>query len=78
MTNAKIYVSNMPADCDERKLTEIFSRYGDILAITHKGTYAFIEYAEANMATDAIMEMKAQNTQMRVQLAFSKGSNSSY
>ena len=62
MTNGKIYVSNMPSDCDERKLTEIFGRYGEIICITHKGSYAFIEYTEPNMATDAIMEMQAQGT----------------
>ena len=62
MTNGKIYVSNMPSDCDERRLTEIFSRYGEILAITHKGTYAFVEFTEANMATDAIMELQNQGS----------------
>ena len=66
MTNAKIYVSNMPTDCDERKLTEIFSRYGEICSVTHKGSYAFVEYSEPAMATDAIAEMKAGGTQMRV------------
>ena len=62
MTNAKIYVSNMASNCDERQLTEMFGRYGDITAITHKGTYAFIEYAEPGMAEDAINEMRSQGT----------------
>lgn len=71
-SNAKIYVSNMPNNCDERQLTEMFARYGDIVAITHKGSYAFIEFAEPGMADDAISEMRNSGTTMRVQLAFSK------
>lgn len=66
ITNSKIYVANMPADHNERKLTEVFGRYGDILSITHKGSYAFIEYAEPGMADDAISEMRASNSQLRV------------
>ena len=65
----------MPSNCDERQLTEMFGRYGDIIAITHKGSYAFIEYAEPGMADDAISEMRSSGTTMRVQLAFSKNSN---
>lgn len=76
MTNAKIYVSNMPGNCDERQLTEMFGRYGDIIAITHKGSYAFIEYAEPGMADDAISEMRSSGNPMRVQLAFSKAPGS--
>ena len=63
----------MDSDCDERKLTELFGRFGDILSITHRGSYAFIEFAEPGMADDAISEMRASNTQLRVQLAFKKG-----
>lgn len=59
MTNSKVYVSNLPGDCDERQLSEMFSRYGDILFITHKGTYAFVEYTEPSMANDAISEMRS-------------------
>ena len=66
VTNAKIYVSNMPSNCDERQLTEIFGRYGDIVAITHKGTFAFVEFSDPRMADDAIAEIKQQGTQLRV------------
>lgn len=62
----------MPQDCDERKLTDIFGRYGDIVSITHKGSYAFIEFTEPGMADDAISDMRGKGTPMRIQLAFSK------
>ena len=44
----------------------MFGRYGEIIQITHKGSYAFIEFTEPGMADDAIAEMRSQGTQMRV------------
>ena len=76
-TNAKIYVANMPQDFNEQKLTEIFGRYGDICAVNHKGSYAFIEYAESHMADDAISETRASGSSLKVQLAFSKNNSGS-
>ena len=73
-TNAKIYVTNMPPGTDENKLTQIFGPFGEIIAITHKGTYAFVEFTEPNAATDTIAEMKASGSPIKVQLAFTRGS----
>ena len=66
ITNAKIYVANMPMNCDERQLTEIFSKYGSIVQITHKGCYAFVEFSEPHMADDAIADMKSRGSTLRV------------
>ena len=63
----------MPSDCNERRLTEIFGRFGEIIAITHKGTFAFVEFVEPSMADDAVNEMTNSGSSMRVQLAFAKG-----
>ena len=71
--NSKVYVSNMKPSTDERALSEMFMRFGDITQITHKGSYAFVEFADAQCALEAIKEM-SQSSEMRVQMAFSKKS----
>ena len=42
------------------------------MSVTHKGNFAFVEMANAEMADDAIREVR-QNTQMKVSLAYQSG-----
>ena len=43
----------------EKDLAELFTKFGDITNIIHKGVYAFIEYVSAKCAEDAVKEMES-------------------
>ena len=64
-SNPRLYVSNMPPNTDEKKLSEIFGKYGKIVDLVHKGNFAFVEFEKAEMADEAIMEL-TRTTQLRV------------
>lgn len=49
-------MTNLKPNMDEKDLAGHFTKYGDIVAIIHKGQYAFIEFAEASCAEDAVRE----------------------
>jgi RNA recognition motif-containing protein len=72
--NTKIYITNMKGTTDERELSEIFMRFGEIVSIVHKGSYAFIEYAETGCAEEAIKEMSQSKSELKVQMAYTKSS----
>ena len=55
----------MPSGTDEKKLSDMFNKFGEIISVTHKGNYAFIEFTKAEMADEAIREIRA-STSMRV------------
>lgn len=55
----------MPPNTDEKKLSEIFGKYGKIVDLVHKGNFAFVEFEKAEMADEAIMEL-TRTTQLRV------------
>ena len=63
----------MKSTTDERELSEIFMRYGEIVNIVHKGSYAFIEFSEPGCAEEAIKDMTASRSDFKVQMAYSKG-----
>ena len=56
-SNPRLYVSNMQPNTDERKLSEIFGKFGKIVDLVHKGSFAFVEFEKAEMADEAIMEL---------------------
>ncbi len=72
--NMKIYVTNMKSTTDERELSQVFMRFGEIVSIVHKGSYAFIEYAEPGCADEAIKEMSQPPNEYKVQMAYTKPS----
>ena len=47
----------MPPNTDEKLLEGLFSKYGDIVSVAHKGNYAFVEFALAEDAEVAIKEV---------------------
>jgi hypothetical protein len=55
----------MKPGTDDKALRQIFSEYGDITDIHHKGSYAFMEFARPDQATAAIKGM-AEKSDMRV------------
>jgi hypothetical protein len=44
-----------------KDLAEEFTRFGDIIAIIHKGNYAFIDFAEPASAEKAVHQMSRNN-----------------
>jgi hypothetical protein len=56
----------MKSTTDERELSEIFMRYGEIVHIVHKGSYAFIEFAETGCAEEAIKDMQSAKSDFKV------------
>ena len=62
----------MKSTTDERELSKIFMRYGEIVHIVHKGSYAFIEFAEPGCAEEAIKDMQNAKSDFKVQMAYSK------
>ena len=67
----KIYISNMKPGSDENSLRKIFIKYGDIININHRGSYAFVEFIEIEAVMYAIKDM-ADKSEMRVQKAYAK------
>jgi RNA recognition motif-containing protein len=59
----------MKPGTDEAMLQKMFDKFGDIASITHKGTYAFIEFQENDSASTAIKEMNEKQG-MKVQKAY--------
>jgi RNA recognition motif-containing protein len=66
--SSKIYVSNMKPGTDEGDLHKIFSRFGEVTEVSHKGTYAFVNFTEAEAAQKAIRQ---DHGTMRVMKAYS-------
>ena len=52
-------------------------KYGDIVAVTHKGNYAFVEFTKAEDADEAIKEL-TKSTDMKIQLAYSRNPAAGY
>jgi RNA recognition motif-containing protein len=50
---------------DEHSLRKMFIKFGDISSVTHRGTYAFVEFLDPEAAQNAIREM-ADKGEMRV------------
>ena len=61
----------MTAGTDEKKLTKMFEKFGDIIGVRHKGSFAFIEFIDCHSAANAIKEMNEKDG-IRVQRAFAK------
>ncbi|CAD8056103.1 unnamed protein product [Paramecium sonneborni] len=57
----KIYVGNLNHKFTSQELVEIFNRFGKILDIIFKETYALIEYPTQQCATEAILYMNEKN-----------------
>ena len=55
----------MKAGTDEAALRDIFSEFGEISNINHRGTYAFVEFISPESASSAIKEMTGKG-EMRV------------
>lgn len=68
----------MKSTTDERELSECFMRFGEIVNIVHKGSYAFIEFAEPGCAEEAIKEMSTKQSEFKVQMAYSKSQAPSF
>ena len=61
----RIYVSNMKPGTDEKMLRKLFEEFGEIKDVNHRGTFAFVEFFEAEHAQRAIKEM-SEKSEMRV------------
>ena len=47
----------MKPGTDEQALRKLFSKFGEIVGINHRGTYAFVEFMQPESAATAISEM---------------------
>ncbi|PIO55522.1 hypothetical protein TELCIR_23090, partial [Teladorsagia circumcincta] len=54
----RVYVGNLPPDCREKDLEDIFAKYGKVRFIDIKGgrgpAFAFVEFDDARDAEDAV------------------------
>ena len=63
----------MKPGTDEHALRKLFSKFGEITGVNHRGNYAFVEFVEPESAATAIAEMAKQGD-MRVQKAYASRS----
>lgn len=49
--DARIYVGNLPRDCREREIEDIFYKYGRIVDIAMKGPFCFVSFEGTTIPT---------------------------
>ena len=50
-------MTGLTPEINEQDLADLFTKFGDIVDIVHKGHYAFVEYSETSYANEAVTEM---------------------
>lgn len=55
--NRRVYVGNLNNKFTKEEVTYLFSRFGQINEVIHKDTFALIEFASQQSATNAIMHL---------------------
>ena len=50
----KVYIGNIPRDADEAQIEKMFEEVGKCLSLEFKGDFAFVEYADSQVAEEAI------------------------
>eukprot|EP01083_Nonionella_stella_P082024 226336_1 len=51
---SKVYIGNIPRDAEEGQIEKMFDEVGNSLSLEFKGDFAFVEYADAAIAEEAI------------------------
>ncbi|KAK6013986.1 hypothetical protein OSTOST_20670 [Ostertagia ostertagi] len=74
----RIYVGNLPPDCRERDIEDIFSKYGKIRFVDIKGgrgpLYAFIDFEDPRDAEDAVRGRDGYDFDgSRIRVEFTRG-----
>ena len=57
MMGSRIYVGKLPNDIRDTELHDVFGKYGNVVEITLKGNYAFIQFQNSLGAKDAVYEL---------------------
>lgn len=72
----KLYVSNLPANCTRRCLTDFFNQFGDVQECAIMwDTYAFVHYASMEEAQNALVQASHANlmgNKLSIKLSTSK------
>eukprot|EP01084_Bolivina_argentea_P112010 199778_1 len=51
---SKVYIGNIPRDAEEGQIEKMFDEVGNSLSLEFQGDFAFVEYADAAIAEEAI------------------------
>ncbi|KAK6061062.1 hypothetical protein COOONC_01274 [Cooperia oncophora] len=74
----RVYVGNLPPDCREKDLEDIFAKYGKIRFVDMKGTrgplFAFVEFEDPRDAEDAVRGRDGYDLDgSRIRVEFTRG-----
>lgn len=77
--NGRVYVGNLPSECDQREIEEEFEKFGkikrcDVKRGANGSSFAFVEFEDPRDAKDAIKEKDGyefKGSRLRVEVPFS-------
>ncbi|VDM53189.1 unnamed protein product [Angiostrongylus costaricensis] len=77
--DTRIYVGNLPPDCREKDIEDVFAKYGKIRSVDIKGgrgpLYAFVEFEDSRDASDAVRSRDGYDLDgSRLRVEFTRGS----
>ncbi|KJH43310.1 hypothetical protein DICVIV_10680 [Dictyocaulus viviparus] len=74
----RVYVGNLPSDCREKDIEDVFAKYGKIRFVDIKGgrgpMFAFVEFEDARDAEDAVRSRDGYDLDgSRLRVEFTRG-----